>query len=131
MIVKTLENYKNNWFINFKLKYLVKSRIIGGTITKPHQYPFICALYTQTVAFTCGATILNENWILTAAHCINKYIENHHHVVHCGRHIRELEIPEQGEQVRTCAKIIIHPEYLKDELPQSFPFDIAVVNDRK
>uniref|UniRef100_T1J1Z4 Peptidase S1 domain-containing protein n=1 Tax=Strigamia maritima TaxID=126957 RepID=T1J1Z4_STRMM len=44
-------------------------RIVGGTATSPHAYPQM-ALLIYDKSQQCGGTILNEEYILTAAHCV-------------------------------------------------------------
>ncbi|CAG7668531.1 unnamed protein product, partial [Allacma fusca] len=45
--------------------------IVGGTETKPHQYPSIVDVRRfsgSTTYHNCGGSIINEYWIVTAAH---------------------------------------------------------------
>jgi len=49
------------------------THIIGGTTVKAGELPFIVLynlIVSETQAEQCGGSILNENWILTAAHCV-------------------------------------------------------------
>lgn len=44
-------------------------RVVGGRASQPKAWPFLVAIYKNGV-FCCGGVILNEMWILTAAHCL-------------------------------------------------------------
>lgn len=48
------------------------TRIIGGKVARPGQFPFIVSLIGVNgtrVWHRCGGTIISEQWILSAAHC--------------------------------------------------------------
>jgi len=45
-------------------------KIVGGTEAEPHQYPWIVALFIDDAWF-CGGSLISENWVLTAAHCVD------------------------------------------------------------
>ena len=47
--------------------------IVNGTEPSPHSLPWMTALYQVSSgrrSFICGGAVLNENYILTAAHCV-------------------------------------------------------------
>ena len=46
------------------------TRIVGGQEATPHSYPFQVALFIGEGYF-CGGSIISDQWILTAAHCID------------------------------------------------------------
>lgn len=49
----------------------IKDRIIGGENARPGQFPYQVSLQCGN-RHICGGSILNEKYILTAAHCVDK-----------------------------------------------------------
>lgn len=43
--------------------------IFGGKIVKNNDFPFIVSLRLNGFHY-CAGTIINDQWILTAAHCL-------------------------------------------------------------
>ncbi|KAJ3644820.1 hypothetical protein Zmor_022522 [Zophobas morio] len=48
-------------------------RIIGGQTAAPGQFPFVASLRNESNGLWGAASILNENWLVTAAHCVEGY----------------------------------------------------------
>ncbi|KAM6984932.1 granzyme A-like [Aplochiton taeniatus] len=47
------------------------TEIIGGDEVKPHSLPFMVLLENSDGKPSCGGTLINPKWVLTAAHCKN------------------------------------------------------------
>ncbi|KAA0202997.1 hypothetical protein HAZT_HAZT010846 [Hyalella azteca] len=47
-----------------------QDRIVGGEEAVPHSYPWMVALFIDDIYF-CGGSIIDDQWILTAAHCMD------------------------------------------------------------
>ena len=53
---------------------MIITRIFGGTDAKPMDYPWMAALHWPNTEWKniwqCGGSIINDRYILTAAHCV-------------------------------------------------------------
>lgn len=54
----------------------IQPRVVNGTASQRGQFPFFVLLFTYRRyepknAYTCGATLLNERFVLTVAHCLH------------------------------------------------------------
>ncbi|KAL7629984.1 UNVERIFIED_CONTAM: hypothetical protein RMT77_019896 [Armadillidium vulgare] len=56
------------------------SRIVGGSNTDMNEYPWMGALCQGRVCSYrtqfCGSTLITENFLITAAHCIQVFCNN-------------------------------------------------------
>ncbi|XP_037941501.1 trypsin-like [Teleopsis dalmanni] len=94
-------------------------RIVGGQETVTHQYPWMAMLLSRG-SFYCGGTLINDQYVLTAAHCVKGFRKT---LIT----IRLLEHNRRNSSVhkidRNVDKIFIHPDYST----RTFDSDIALI----
>ncbi|MCR6639206.1 MAG: trypsin-like serine protease [Sporocytophaga sp.] len=106
-------------FLTFPAAAQIK-RIIGGKNAAKGAYPWMIGIgYSDVSApkssIYCGGTIINNEWILTAAHCVTT--EESNTIPYQPTEISvfldfySLNKPEAGYQKINVKKIIIHPTY--------------------
>jgi len=90
---------------------LFETRVVGGKPATKGQYPFIVSLQQtrgrQSQHF-CAASILNELWVLSAAHC-GDGISASRIIVKAGKN--DLKVKEATEQTVKVLKVYIHEAY--------------------
>ncbi|XP_029690351.1 chymotrypsin-C-like isoform X1 [Takifugu rubripes] len=85
------------------------SRVVNGEDVNPHSWPWQISLqYNRNGEWrhTCGGTLISEQWVLTAAHCISSGRE---YRVAMGKH--NLVETEDGAAFMGTADIIVHESW--------------------
>ncbi|XP_041479083.1 uncharacterized protein LOC121426747 isoform X3 [Lytechinus variegatus] len=82
----------------------VQPRIIGGTYAEKGEFPWIGSLQNGDGEQQCGASLLNEYWAITAAHCTGVYSS-----ISFG--YLKLDTPTNYSVSPPIAQIIDHPNY--------------------
>jgi hypothetical protein len=69
----------NNRLTDCDCSIKARPKIIGGSDAPNDQYPFVAAIFTLVGRGSfCGASIVNERFLLTAAHCVARYANRPH-----------------------------------------------------
>ncbi|XP_047620936.1 coagulation factor IX isoform X2 [Phacochoerus africanus] len=95
------------------------TRIVGGENAKPGQFPWQVLLNGKIDAF-CGGSIINEKWVVTAAHCIEPGVKI---TVVAGEY--NTEETEPTEQRRNVIRAIPHHSY--NATMNKYSHDIALL----
>lgn len=98
---------------------LPSPRVVNGNNALPAEFPYMASLRGRTGVHNCGATIIDSEWVLTAAHCI--FSQNPADFsVQYGTN----EITYGGDFVSKVKRVILHQGYDDNK---SFVHDIALL----
>ncbi|XP_029466497.1 chymotrypsinogen 2-like [Rhinatrema bivittatum] len=81
------------------------ARIVNGEDAVPGSWPWQVSLQDNTGFHFCGGSLINEYWVVTAAHCS---VSTAHRVI-LGEY--DKASPDANVQVKTIAKVFKHPNY--------------------
>ena len=101
------------------------SRIVGGEIAPPGDWPWQVTYdwegNTGNKGHWCGASIISQNWIVTAAHCFMMSEKPEDYTLTVGDF--EIGAHEGHEQKMQIEKIVLHEQYDSS----NFDYDIALI----
>nr|P84787.1 RecName: Full=Thrombin-like enzyme elegaxobin-2; Short=SVTLE; AltName: Full=Elegaxobin II; AltName: Full=Fibrinogen-clotting enzyme; AltName: Full=Snake venom serine protease; Short=SVSP [Protobothrops elegans] len=66
--------------------------VIGGDECNINEHPFLVLVYYDE--YQCGGTLINEEWVLTAAHCDGENME-----IHLGMHSKKVPNKDRRRRV--------------------------------
>lgn len=106
------------------------SRVLNGQLADDGEYPYQAALLRvdiekSTIAQFCGGSIIQDNWVLTAAHCVVDKRDDGLYLADAskiGIMVGSTDITK-GTDLVGIEKIVVHESYD----PNSFENDIALL----
>ncbi|NXD25590.1 FA9 factor, partial [Spelaeornis formosus] len=84
------------------------TRVVGGSDSMKGEVPWQVLLVNSEGLGFCGASIVNEKWLVTAAHCL-KPGYTHNLTAVAGEH--DVTVDEHTEQRRKVVRLLPHPTY--------------------
>uniref|UniRef100_T1HL65 Peptidase S1 domain-containing protein n=1 Tax=Rhodnius prolixus TaxID=13249 RepID=T1HL65_RHOPR len=102
-----------------------EARIVGGQVSGFGKWPWQISLRqwrTSTYLHKCGAALLNENWAITAAHCVEN-VPPSDLLLRLGEHDLSTEEEPYGYQERRVQIVASHPQFD----PRTFEYDLALL----
>ncbi|KAI5193842.1 plasminogen [Manis pentadactyla] len=66
-------------------------RVVGGCVANPHSWPWQISLRTRFGKHFCGGTLISPEWVLTAAHCLERSSRPTTYKVILGAHQEEIQ----------------------------------------
>ncbi|XP_048017521.1 chymotrypsinogen A-like [Megalobrama amblycephala] len=94
-------------------------RIVGGEDATEGEWPWQVRIHAHK--YLCGGTLINKDWVLSAAHCFKNSSNVSDPVMYLGRLKQSGSNPH--EIIRTASRIIRHPNYNSS----TFNNDIALI----
>ncbi|NWQ99200.1 ACRO protein, partial [Paradoxornis webbianus] len=100
------------------------TRIVGGAGALPGAWPWIVSIQHPWVpdpGHWCGGSLISTHWVLTAAHCFEKFDNISMLYVVIGA--TQLTQPGHGAQMRSVKQVVMHQYYN----PADMSYDIALL----
>uniref|UniRef100_A0AAZ3Q082 chymotrypsin n=1 Tax=Oncorhynchus tshawytscha TaxID=74940 RepID=A0AAZ3Q082_ONCTS len=95
------------------------ARIVNGEEAVPHSWPWQVSLQQTSGFHFCGGSLINENWVVTAAHC---NVATYHRVI-VGEHKKGSGNNAEDIQILKPAKVFTHPKWN----PSTINNDISLI----
>ncbi|KAK5862469.1 hypothetical protein PBY51_017862 [Eleginops maclovinus] len=100
------------------------NRIVGGQNAAVGEWPWQVSLQFLSNGHVCGASIISEKWILSAAHCFKTSSPDNHVAANWQTYSgMQDQWKYDGVERRPVKKIITHPDYNQ----MTFDYDIALL----
>nr|XP_046172952.1 ST14 transmembrane serine protease matriptase b [Oncorhynchus gorbuscha] len=102
------------------------SRIVGGQASIEGEWPWQVSLHIRGSSHVCGASVINDRWLVTAAHCVQddvkvKYSQPQQWEAYLGLHVQSQT--NKWTLKKNLKQIIQHPGYHA----QTYDNDIALM----
>ncbi|SFD05915.1 trypsin-like serine protease [Pseudoalteromonas denitrificans] len=119
LLISPILSHASDLKMNIKTSPTI--RIVGGEIVKEGVRPWMTSLQFDGQHF-CGASLISESWVLTAAHCVEDITKNNLNSLSVRSNFISLKSTSGSKA--SVADVYIHPDYNQQGKNAS---DIALV----
>lgn len=81
------------------------SKVVNGTDTVITKHPYMVSI-RRNGGHSCGGTLLNKEWVLTAAHCLQSSLEGY------SVQYANTFVSREGSNIVSVSEVIPHEDYL-------------------
>lgn len=96
-------------------------QLVNGISTSIDKYPYACSMRMDN-QHMCGASIISNSYLLTAAHCLAPLSNTRSVTVVCGT-----SYLNSGGNIYPVEKIIVHPQYDRNARGRAAGYDIGLI----
>jgi trypsin len=98
-----------------KVKPMIHPMIVGGVEATRGEFPFQVSLQSSTGSHFCGGSLIKEDWVLTAAHCVSSW--NMKNKIVIGLHDQK---DKSGTETFSTKKYLANPSFNRGTLDYDY-----------